>query len=56
MVFLGQDPNQNLGAYTNNYVYDNSAGAGTTVYILDTGANMYNPVGEILLNNFILVC
>jgi hypothetical protein len=43
-VFFGQDPFSALTDYSKDYVFDGSAGEGTRVYIIDTGATLNTPV------------
>ena len=40
--FISEPKNSNL-LFTTDYVFDDSAGAGITVYVIDTGANPSNP-------------
>lgn len=40
-------PNQTRNS--NEYVYDSAGGAGSTIYVFDSGANMNNPVSQIAL-------
>ncbi|KAL8688072.1 MAG: hypothetical protein Q9218_005924 [Villophora microphyllina] len=41
MVFVSLPPDEKLGDYR-DFVYDKSAGAGVTIYIIDTGAGLGN--------------
>jgi hypothetical protein len=40
MVFISAAPGTDLGYYGGNYVYEQSAGEGQVVYVVDSGANM----------------
>ena len=40
--FISEPKNSKL-QFTTDYVFDDSAGAGITVYVIDTGANPSNP-------------
>jgi hypothetical protein len=44
-----------LAQQSQNYVYDKTGGAGSTVYIIDTGANLASPVSLITLYSRILL-
>ena len=37
------EPKDSTLTFTTDYVYDDSAGVGITVYVIDTGANPFNP-------------
>lgn len=45
MVFISQQSGVSVSTYKGNYLYDDSAGQGVNVYILDTGAYTNLPVG-----------
>lgn len=45
MGFVSQQHGVSLETYTGNYLYDDSAGQGVNVYIVDTGAYTNLPVG-----------
>ncbi|RFU26068.1 hypothetical protein B7463_g10270, partial [Scytalidium lignicola] len=43
LVHISLGPNLQLAMQSGNYVYDKTGGTGSTVYIIDTGANLANP-------------
>jgi hypothetical protein len=51
MVFISQAQGSTLVNYQGNYIYDDSAGVNQIVYIVDTGADLSNPVRTCLYNN-----
>jgi hypothetical protein len=44
VVHISLGPGVSLVAQDHNYVYDKTGGTNSTVYIVDTGANLGNPV------------
>lgn len=49
VVHISLGPGLELAQQSHNYVYDRTGGAGSTVYIVDTGANLANPVSLVAL-------
>lgn len=47
-VFVDQAPGNPMTWYRGHYIYDDSAGDGVEVYVIDTGANLTNPVSSSL--------
>lgn len=46
MVFISQQSGVSLATYQGNYLYDDSAGQGINVYIVDSGAYTNLPVSS----------
>jgi hypothetical protein len=54
LLHISQSYLQTLADLNGNYLYDGSAGVGSMVYVIDTGANLNNPVGSSIIVEMIV--
>jgi hypothetical protein len=48
MILISQESGHTLANYWHSYIYDDSAGENIEVYLVDTRANLANPVSRLL--------
>jgi hypothetical protein len=53
MLQVSQEQGSTPADYSDMYVYDATAGAGSTVYVVDTGANIANTVRRVASLDYI---